>query len=414
MPSFRCIAFSISLLALLVTSLAEDSAKQISLIDSISKHTIWENRDGMGTTWFHPKATVIPSEEGAPSTVLMTLQEIGGSDYFGPVHWTTTSDQGRTWSEPQPVLALDQIPVPGHEGLMAGVCDVVPEYHPQTGTVLGLGQVVFYRRDHFSSNDQLARYPVYSVRNPEGNWGPRKILRWEDPRGSFIYSNNCGQRVTLSNGDVLLAFSFGAQSASRSVASVLCSFDGQELKVKQVGEPLELEHGRGLLEPSLTQFRGRFYLTLRAEDGKGYLAVSRDGLLWEPKEPWRWDTGETLALSSTQQHWLPHSDGLFLVYTRQDQQNQGVIRWRAPLWIARVDLEKPCLIRSTERVLLPLVGEGVDAPDQVALMGNFHITNVSSYESWVSVGEWIPKDGARGDLLLSKITWKRPNRLVSH
>lgn len=117
-------------------------------------------------------------------------------------------------------------------------------------------------------------------------------------------------------------------------------------------------------------------------------------------------------MSTTQQHWLTHSDGLFLVYTRKDKSNTGVIRWRAPLWIARVDPENRHLIRSTERVVLPLSADGVKDADNVALMGNFHVTNASPDESWVTVGEWLPKKNARGDLLMAHIGWNRPNRLT--
>ena len=140
--------------------------------------------------------------------------------------------------------------------------------------------------------------------------------------------------------------------------------------------------------------------------------MSNDGLQWDEKEPWRWDTGEVLSLSSTQQHWLTHSDGLYLVYTRKDYRNSEVIRWRSPLWVARVDPDSRRLIKATEQTVLPLVGDGVEAPDGVALMGNFHVTNVSEDESWVTVGEWMPRGSALGDLLVAKIKWAKPNRLV--
>ncbi|MDA9858021.1 hypothetical protein N9D23_07855 [Rubripirellula sp.] len=71
---------------------------------------------------------------------------------------------------------------------------------------------------------------------------------------------------------------------------------------------------------------------------------------------------------------------------------------------------KQCLIRSTEQVVLPLVGDGVNAPDSVALMGNFDVTNVSADESIVSVGEWMPRSGYRGDVLIGRIRWNQPNR----
>ncbi len=393
-------------------SLLGESLAPKPLVDSVTRHVLRKNRDGLGTTWFHPKVCLVPGLAGEPSSALMALQEITGSDYFGPVHWSESRDLGDSWTEPRRIEALDRIPVAQHEGLLAGVCDVVPEYHPQTGTVLALGQVVFYRGDRFSNNDQLPRYPVYAVRRSDGTWGRRRRLHWDDPRGSFIYSNNCGQRVVLPNGDILLAFTFGTQSESRSVASVRCSFDGEELLIKEVGPALLLAHGRGLLEPSLTSFKGRYYLTIRAEDGKGYQSVSDDGLNWQAKEAWRWEDGEQIFMSSTQQHWLTHSEGLYLVYTRRDEANKGVIRWRAPLWMARVNPDTRRLFRATERVIFPLVGDGVGNPDQVALMGNFHVTNITPSESWITVGEWIPKDGARGDLLLAKIRWKQANQLL--
>ncbi|MCR9293939.1 MAG: sulfatase-like hydrolase/transferase [bacterium] len=379
------------------------------LVASITKTVLRRNRDGKSTTWFHPRACLIPKDQDA--NVLMTLQEISGSDYFGPVHWTISQDQGATWSKFEQVEALGRVPVPGHPGLEAGVCDVTPQYHPQTDSVLALGHVVFYRGPKFASQDQLARYPVYAVRHADGSWGERKILEWDDPRGSFIYSNNCGQRVVAPNGDIMMSFTFGSQSEARSVAGVRCSFDGDELRVLEVGPPLTNPVGRGLLEPSLTVFEDHYFLTLRAEDGHGYVAVSDDGLNYRQKA-WAWDDGQMLKMSSTQQHWLTHSDSLYLVYTREDTANANVIRWRSPLCMARVDTQSLCLVRATEQVVLPLVGDGVRHSDGVALMGNFDVTNISSNESWVTVGEWLPRRSARGDLLLARIRWTKPNRRV--
>lgn len=44
-------------------------------------------------------------------------------------------------------------------------------------------------------------------------------------------------------------------------------------------------------------------------------------------------------------------------------------------------------------------------PDEVALMGNLHITPVSKNESWVTVGEWLPRKDTRGNLLLARLRW---------
>jgi len=190
----------------------------------------------------------------------------------------------------------------------------------------------------------------------------------------------------MPDGDIMMSFTFGPGKDARMVAGVRCAFDGTELKIKEVGPPLKNNVGRGLLEPSITRYQNQFFMTIRAEDGHGYVAVSPDGLNYKRKTAWAWDDGQPIAMSTTQQHWLTHSDGLFLVYTRKDDSNRNVIRWRSPLWISRVDPEKLCLIRETEQVVLPLVGDGINKPNEVALMGNFAVTNLSPSESCVTVG----------------------------
>jgi hypothetical protein len=269
---------------------------------------------------------------------------------------------------------------------------------------------VFYKTKSFDRN-QPPRWPVYAVWK-DGMWGARQKLVWDDPRGSYIYSNNCGQRVNLPDGDVMMSFTFGVKDKPRAVCGVRCSFDGKQLVVKQTGAEITNPKARGLLEPSLTRFKERFYLTIRAEDNHGYVAVSDDGLNFEPKHAWAWDDGEPLTMSTTQQHWLTHSDALFLVYTRKDPTNLNVARWRAPLWVAQVDTTTLRLMRATERVVLPLVGDGVNQADLVPMMGNFGVCNSSPDESWVTDGSWCPKAGNSGELQLARIHWSKPNSLV--
>jgi hypothetical protein len=377
-------------------------AAEAPLIESIEK-VVLPAPPVKGGTWFHPRACMVKKK------ALMTLQPIKGSDYFGPVHWTTSDDLGKTWSEFQPVPPLGWVPLP--DGGNEGVCDVTPEFHPKTGSVLALGHNVFYKTTSFH-RDQPPRWPVYAVWK-DGEWGPRQKLVWDDPRGSYIYSNNCGQRVMLPDGDVLMSFTFGVKDKPRSVCGVLCSFDGRELVIKKTGPELTNPKGRGLLEPSVTHFKGRFYLTIRAEDNHGYVAISDDGLNYEPKQAWAWDDGEPLTMSTTQQHWLTHSDALFLVYTRKDAINTGVPRWRAPLWVSQVNPKTLRLIRSTERVVLPLMGDGVNKADIVPMMGNFGVANVSADESWVTDGSWCPKLGNSGELQLARFKWNRPNQLFA-
>ncbi len=339
----------------------------------------------------------------------MTMQEIRGSDYFLPVHWMESRDLGQTWTEPQPVPTLGRDPTTDGRG-DEGVCDVVPQYHAQTGSVLALGHNVFYHGPKFDRK-QPSRCPVYAVYK-DGKWSARKRLLWDDPRGAFIYTNNCGQREVLEDGSIAFMMSFGPTEVGRSAAGVRCSFDGETLSIQQVGREIKHAAGRGLLEPSMVRYRGKFYATIRAEDSRGYMAASDDGLDFAEKQPWCWDDGTPLDMSTTQQHWLSHSEALHLVYTRKDASNVNVMRWRAPLFMAQVDLNSLRLIRETERVVLPLIGDGVNAAAEVPLMGNFQTLNVTPDESWVTDGEMTPKFSYKGDMVLGKIRWSRPNKLA--
>jgi hypothetical protein len=118
-------------------------------------------------------------------------------------------------------------------------------------------------------------------------------------------------------------------------------------------------------------------------------------------------------MSTTQQRWLTHSDGLFLVYTRKTADNFNVARWRAPLFVAQIDTEKNLLIHATEQVALPMDGDGTAPGDLVARLGNFHVTNVSPQESWITVGEGRPNHRWHGDTLLARVYWETPNQLTT-
>ncbi|WP_165070809.1 sialidase family protein [Paludisphaera rhizosphaerae] len=376
-------------------------------ISSISREVAIPGRPGT-PAWFHPRACLVPG--GQENEVLATLQTIHGSDVFGPIHWTASRDLGRTWTTPAAIPGLGRSPFT--DGLEAGVCDVVPEFHPATRTVLAIGHDVFYR-NNVLARPQPHRKPVYVVRSADRTWSAPQRLEWDDPRASAIHSCGCSQRIMTADGDVLIPLTFGSENREdRLVTSVLCSFDGRSLRIRRVGAVLELRAKRGLLEPSLTTLDGRYYMTIRAEDDRGYVATSPDGLAWEPMRPWCWDDGEPLAMSTTQQHWLTHSDALFLVYTRKTDENAKVVRWRSPLFLAEVDRSSLRLIRSTERVALPIVGDARAEPARIPLMGNFHVVNASPEESWVTVGENRPKEAWWGDFLLARIRWSRPNRLV--
>ncbi len=381
-------------------------AKANEGIASIQREIIWHGREDE-ITWFHPRACVIPNRPHP--TVLMTCQSITGSDVFGQVHVSLTHDLGKTWSKPKSITAFARHPIEG--GLVEGACDVVPQYHAKTGVVLTIGHNVYYKNGKLTQPSEK-RFPVYSIYDPgKQTWTKRKKIEWDDPRATAMYTCGCGQRLILDNGDLLIPFSFAPLGrVDRAVTTVRCTFDGETVSIQRSGNELRLPVKRGLLEPSLTTFNGQYYMTIRAEDGHGYVSVSDDGLRWPNPRPWCWDNGEPLAMSTTQQHWIDHSDGLFLVYSRKAEHNTDVFRWRAPLYIAQVDPKSLCLIRETERTVFPLIGDGIENGKHVARMGNFHTTNVTPSESWVTVGETLPDDGWKGNTLLARIQWKNQNK----
>jgi hypothetical protein len=161
-----------------------------------------------------------------------------------------------------------------------------------------------------------------------------------------------------------------------------------------------------LHEPSLTKFNGTYFLTIR-NDERGFVTRSPDGLHFDPIKVWQFDDGTELGNYNTQQHWVTHSEGLFLVYTRRGANNDHVFRHRAPLFMAEVDPERLCVIRSTEQILVPERG---------ARLGNFGVTEVSSDETWVTVSEWMQPEGvdqygSDGSVYVARIHWDQPNRL---
>ncbi|MCC6391757.1 MAG: exo-alpha-sialidase [Bryobacterales bacterium] len=378
---------------------------QSDLIAGIRHSVLWEGRK-RGKVWFHPRAC----RAGKEPFLLMTLQEITGSDVFHHVHWSESRDLAASWSEPKPIPGMGRRKTA--DGLEEGVCDVVPEYHARTKTVLAMGHNVYYDKTGKLTRPDTERWPVYIVLDAAGQWGAVKKLEWDNPEASAIYTSNCSQRVTLENGDILVPLSFGPLGRrDRGVCTARCSFDGKELRIRKSGNVQRNAVKRGLLEPSLARFAGRYYMTIRAEDERGYVTVSADGLEWEEKKAWCWDDGAPLTMSTTQQRWLPHSEGLYLTYTRKDASNVNVVRWRTPIFAAEVDVERLCLIRSTERVVFRIDGDGVNHPETVPYLGNFHTTAISPRESIVTTCETLPKI-LKGNTIQARVHWAKVNRDV--
>lgn len=360
------------------------------------------------TCWVHARAGVIPAggagNSGTTAQVVMTMQKLllTGSDVFYPLHSLWTDDGGKTWTEPvlQKVFERQKM---GDEIEMT-VCDFWPRWHAASGRLLGTGHTVWYENNRVMPVRQ--RHTAYAVYDPTTRaWLPWKQLEMPDEPRFANAGAGCTQRFDLPTGEILLPIYFKRPEDKVSSTTVVrCRFDGETLRYVEHGDELSTEVPRGFGEPSLAKFGGRFFLTIR-NDQQGFVTSGPDGLHFAPPRPWTFDDGTELGSYNTQQHWVAHSDGLFLVYTRRGANNDHVFRHRAPLFLARVDPQRLCVLRATERVLVPERG---------ARLGNFGVTEVSPDETWVTAAEWmqpkgVEKRGSNNRVWVARIQWNKPN-----
>ena len=351
--------------------------------------------------WVHARAGIIPSSDAsADPLAVMTTQPLllTGSDVFYSLHTLTSPDRGNSWSAP--VVASGFERQVRDDGIEIIVSDFTPKWHAASGRLLGIGHTVWYQDDRVMK--VRPRATAYAVYDPDReNWATWKRLQLPAEKRFENAGAGSVQRVDLDSGEVLLPIYFKDPGSSRYGVTVLrCRFDGDTLGYVGQGNELSVPTGRGLYEPSLTRFGGRYYLTLR-NDEAGYVAVSDDGLHFREPRRWTFDDGAELGNYNTQQHWVSHDNALYLVYTRRAEGNDHVFRHRAPLWIAQVDPWRLTILRDTERVLVAEAG---------ARLGNFGVTEVSTDEVWVTAAEWMqPKGveryGSDNRIFVAKIRW---------
>ncbi len=360
--------------------------------------------------WSHPRAGIVPGlgKDELPKVVMtMNSLDLAGSDVFRGMFGLETNNLSETWTEPVELETLKprfEI-IDGVERPVA-VSDFWPGWHRASQKLLGTGHTVVYT-PNWKVVQPRPRHTSYSVYNAEtGNWGNWKKLQMPADDKFYNSGAGCAQRFDLEDGSILLPISFRPPGKNSHITVCRCSFNGEELNYLEHGTELKIDNDtRGLHEPSLTRFNGVYFLTIR-NDEKGFVARSKDGLHFENYVPWTFDDGSDLGNYNTQQHWVTHSEGLFLVYTRRGANNDHVFRHRAPLFMAQVDPEKLCVIRETEQVLVPERG---------ARLGNFGVTDVSENETWVTVSEWmqphgVEKYGSDGSVFIARIHWNSPNK----
>jgi hypothetical protein len=337
--------------------------------------------------WWQARTAQVPGEQPLWVT---TMSETGKkvSHDFHDIYQSVSRDGGKTWSEPTIIPSLKR--ARQDDGFEVAPGDLWPTWHAKSWLVIATGKTFNFEG---GKREIFTREKVsYAVMNPKsGRWGPVKFLTMpdKDHSGMAIVAANAGnnQRVDLPNGDILLPVRYQRGADRRNYTSVVvrCGFDGETLTYKEHGSELNIPQDRGLYEPSLTVFEGRYYLTLRS-DHSAFVTRGKDGINFEPIREWKFDDGTVLGSYNTQQHWMTAGGGLFLVYTRKGAGNDHVFRHRAPLFIGQVHPETLRVIRATERILIP---------EDHATLGNSGVCRLNDRESLVTCGEGLMRLGKR-------------------
>lgn len=349
-----------------------------------------------GWNWIQPRVARTGNDK--EYSLIMQPWYYSISDYIGPYFEMRSMDGGESWSNP--VSLADSLGDKYKGDTLIRIADVNIQYHKKSNTILGVGGVCYYSNGYQIGMAKQTCYFTYN-RNTH-KYGPYKILQMPDDKIFAESYPGCSQWSDLPNGDILQPFRMWDEERGQFYCTVArCSFDGNILRFIDHGNILRFNRGRGLYEPSLIEYNGKYYLTLR-NDINGLVSVSKDGLHYSKPKEWRFDTDSLINSVNTQQHWVRSPWGLYLVYTSSNRkESQNVIRGRAPLYIALFDEKKMCLIKETERVLVPNHG---------AQLGNFGAFDLDESHSWVVTSELttpetqlIGNNNAR--VYIAKIHW---------
>lgn len=419
-------AAKILFLALAVTACAGKATKDLTpeLTYDVVLDTLTRGEEA-NYMWTHARSAAVPAD---PPLVITTMSKTlrAGSDVYHDLYQVLTSDTGETWSQPQVIQSLR---VNQTDGGYRSLADMWPQWHSASRKILNIGTSPFYAnaKTHVGSKKEV----TYAVYDPETmQWSNAKKLHLpeKDHDGKLLLAPAAGsaQWLELPGGDILLpifyykitgeeasmadeqTFSVRNQMNSNDLgfATIVarCSFDGTKLKYKEHGDELTLNQGRGVYEPSIAFFNGEYFLTMRS-DKSAHVAKGTDGIHFSTMKEWVFDDDSMLGSYNTQQHWVTHTDGLFLAYTRKGANNDNVFRHRAPLFMAQVDAEKLRVIRSTEKIIVPNRGVG---------LGNFGVCDISEHETWITVAEYMRGQKnveADNSVFASRIRWNKPNRI---
>ena len=343
---------------------------------------------------------------------IITMQklELSGCDVFYGIEMIKSLDGGKTFSSP--VLCKNLCRRYLDDKTSYVMSDATPFYHAKSGKIILTGHKVWYGADNKLLREARPRAPLYAVYNEEsGDFDAFEEIDCLDGEEFFSSGAGCSQIVELDGGDLLVPIYYKSRDNAQdprgcAAARVLrCSFDGERMKVLEVGNKLVTDVPRGYDEPSLIKFGDEYFLCIR-NDVTGFVSKSSDGLHFDEPRELCFETGESLGNYNTQQHWLVGGGRLWLVYTRRAGNNDHMFRHRAPLFIAEMDPVTLRIKRETEKIAVIERG---------ARLGNFGCQSYSESEGYIFVSEWMQNDphgwevcalrGSDNSIFIAKVTF---------
>lgn len=324
-----------------------------------------------------------------------------GSDVFTGTFVISSADGGATFGAPQP---FDPLPDTNENGVRTAY-SLTPRYHQPSNSTYCIGRATRY------ANDKEPILYGDDIMPPlTGTFDSEKLCftgceRLVIPGFEQFSCVTFMQPLDEPDGSVLIPAYVRVKNDNFKCKVIVVRFDVKDGKLvyREQGAIISAdEHRRGLCEPRIARLNGKYYMTIRTDE-IGLFAQSEDGLNYTEPTVWHWDDGEELTSRNTQQAWLTHPDGLFLVYTRETPHNKHIFRRRAPLFMARFDEDRCCLVKDTEVIVVPEMG---------ARIGNFTVTQMKENEAWICVSEWmqsVPEVcysyGARNRLWRTRVMW---------
>lgn len=344
------------------------------------------------TCWVHARCGWV-NPNGPEPILVVTMQpcqmsdSIDAWDLFLGLHSMYSRDKGETWSELAPQSGLAAWDEPG--GTYVVISDFTPQWHQASGKLLGFGHTCRYVNGKLmpAPRPRETVWSVYDERLHE--WQPAQLLDMQDHETYFCAGAGSIQWLEESDGTLLVPIYYKSRAESitphysihpsTKVQVLRCRFDGERVEIMEKGNEMKIPLYRGLGEPSLIKAGEQYWITLRNGE-HAYHSVSEDGLHFSDPVAWTFDDGGDLGSYDTQQHWFTIGSRLYLVYTRRGLDNDDINRNRAPLLMAEIDQDRRCVIRETERVVVPHRG---------AMLANFGVSQKDSAEAWICVSEWM-------------------------